>query len=70
MDDGEDENEGDEGDSFKSDSDFRGETDPEEDVPDSQSRRNRYAGQNHQSPRVEDVDDLIDDVAARLRPRN
>jgi len=44
MDNGEDENEGDEGDSFKSDSDFRGETDPEEDVPDSQSRRNRYAG--------------------------
>lgn len=43
MDDGEDENEGDEGDSFKSDSDFRKETDPEEEVPDSQSRRNRYA---------------------------
>lgn len=43
MDDGEDENEGDEGDSFKSDSDFREETDPEEEVPSSQSRRNRYA---------------------------
>jgi hypothetical protein len=43
MDDGEDENEGDEGDSFKSDSDFREETDPEEEVPSSQSRRNRHA---------------------------
>jgi hypothetical protein len=42
LDDGEDENEGDEGDSFKSDSDFREETDPEEEDPGSQSRRKRY----------------------------
>jgi hypothetical protein len=43
MDDGDEENEKDGGDSFKSDSDFREETDPEEEDPESQSRRHRQA---------------------------
>ena len=53
-------------DSFKSDSDFQEETDPEEGSQ-GYSKRNKSALNHDTGPRVEDVDDLVEDVAARLR---
>jgi hypothetical protein len=66
-----DNDEEDEGkDSFKSDSDFREETDPEEAAADSLGQRSKIP-QNHGSAlKVKNVDDLVEDVASRLRPQN
>ena len=55
-------------DSFKSDSDFREESDPEEAASDTLGRRAKF-GQN-QGSGLKVSDNLVEDVASRLRPQN